>query len=89
MFKLFVLLPIVSMSLLAVNFSRQGLCWRSALLSAAVVWGVIVITITEVLSILHLLNFEWLSFAWVLTMILLSCIYFYVDRKNAAEYCQG
>jgi len=81
MFKLFALLPFISMSLLVVYFMRQGFCRRSALLAAAVAWGVILIMITEVLSLFHLLNFQWLSIAWVLTTILLACMYFYADNK--------
>jgi hypothetical protein len=85
MIKLFALLPIISMALLFATFNRQGLSHRRSLLSAAVAWGVILTTITEMLSIAHLLNFRWLSIIWVLTITVQTYIYSYVTATCVAH----
>ncbi len=38
--------------------------WRAAFLAAAVTWGIFVVSTTEVLSSLHLLQLDWVLGAW-------------------------
>lgn len=40
--------------------------WRTAFIRAAVLWGLLVVAITEVLSLLGLLSFWWLAAAWAI-----------------------
>lgn len=85
MFNIFGLLPIISMSLLIVNLIRKGLCARRALLLSAVVWGLVITTVTEVSSVLNKLNFLWLSITWSLIVIIQICALYYVDEIKAKQ----
>src|SRR6516165_1511624 len=47
-------------------FLKISLDWREAVLSACVIWGVIVLVLTEALSIFQELSFVSLVLAWAL-----------------------
>jgi hypothetical protein len=47
---IFGLIPLVALGIFFLNFKQIDNCWRSAILSAAIVWGVIVALSTEILS---------------------------------------
>lgn len=76
MLALLALLPIASMLLLVMGFTRRGICLRSSFLAAAIAWGVILTAFTEVLSLFNLLNVTWLSILWGATAIALACAVF-------------
>ena len=77
---MFASLPIVSLLFLWLIFSRKNGCWRSSLLSAAILWGVLLTAFTEFLSIFRLLNFTSVLGLWILTSILL--VFIYIARKD-------
>lgn len=66
---MFVVVPILCFVLTFLTFYKKanGQGWRSAFLSASIVWGLSVTIITEILSIPKLLTFGWLSGAWAVT----------------------
>ncbi|MEG4799349.1 glycosyltransferase family 39 protein [Microcoleus sp. ARI1-B5] len=72
---IFGLIPLVALGLLFLIFEKIDKCWRSAILSAAIVWGVIVALSTEILSLFRLLTFEWVLALWLLADILCSIVY--------------
>ena len=56
-------------------FKQIDKCWRTAILSAAVVWGSVVALSTEILSLFELLTFEWVFGLWLVADILWLIIY--------------
>jgi len=57
-------------------------CWRNAFLSASVVWAVILTAITECLSVLSLITFNWVLFSWGLVCIASGLIYHMLGRRQ-------
>jgi 4-amino-4-deoxy-L-arabinose transferase-like glycosyltransferase len=79
---MFVLLPLVSFALLFLIFSyRKDSCWRSSILLSAMLWGVLLTVITEILSFFKLLSFGWVLGLWVLSSLGLGLLYQNL-RKN-------
>ena len=72
---IFGLIPLVSLGLLFLIFKQIDKCWRTAILSAAVVWGSVVALFTEILSLFELLTFEWVLGLWLVADILWLIIY--------------
>lgn len=72
---IFGLIPLVSLGLLFLIFKQIDKCWRTAILSAAVVWGSVVALSTEILSLFELLTFEWVFGLWLVADILWLIIY--------------
>ncbi len=72
---IFGLLPVLGLCLLFFIFQKIDNCWRSAILSAAVVWGVIVTLSTEIFSLFRLLTFESVFGLWLVADILLLIFY--------------
>ncbi|TAF58164.1 MAG: 4-amino-4-deoxy-L-arabinose transferase [Oscillatoriales cyanobacterium] len=72
---IFGLIPLVALGLLFLIFEKIDNCWRSAILSAAIVWGVIVALSTEIFSLFRLLTFEWVLALWLLANILGLMVY--------------
>jgi hypothetical protein len=58
------LLPIAGIFLFFL-FSQKDSCWRSALLSAAIAWGILLTAITELLSALHFVTLPGLTLSWL------------------------
>ena len=58
------LLPLIAFIFLFRIFYRPNVCWRTAVLLAALAWGVLVVLITEVLSLFHLLAWGGLALSW-------------------------
>lgn len=77
---IFACLPLVSLLILFAIFQKLDKCWRSAVLSAAIVWGVGVALSTEILSLFKLVAFGWVFGMWFLADILLLIIY--LKTKN-------
>lgn len=76
-----VLLPLISGVLLFLMFSETS-CWRSSLLSAALVMGVLVAFLTEILSAFRLLGLIGVAGAWALVSLALGFIYFKKYKKK-------
>lgn len=76
-----VLLPLISGVLLFLIFSQTS-CWRSSLLSAALVMGVLVAFLTEILSAFRLLGLIGVAGAWALVSLALGFIYFKKYKKK-------
>lgn len=57
-------------------------CWRSAFLSASVVWAVILTAITECLSVLSLITFNWILLSWGLVCIASGLTYHMLGRRQ-------
>lgn len=74
--------PLLAFILLFLIFYKIERCWRSSVLSAAVVWGVLVTLLTEILSSFRLLKFDWLLGLWILITIILAFINLWLARKN-------
>lgn len=55
-------------------YQREG-CIRHSMLSAAIVWGLLLVAITEILSLSESLTFTWLARTWGFSNIVLICIY--------------
>ena len=72
---IFGLIPLFALGILFLVFQEIDKCWRSAILSAAVVWGVIVVLSTEIFSLLRLLTFEWVFGLWLVVNILGLIVY--------------
>ena len=71
---MFASLPLFAIALLYGIFRQRNACWRSAILSAAVVWGLSITAITEILSLGNSLTFSWLVGLWGLGDIVLIYI---------------
>jgi hypothetical protein len=57
-------------------FQEKEDCWRSSVLSAAVVWGIFLTAITELLSLPRLLTFGGILLSWTSICIVLGLVYF-------------
>lgn len=75
-FDMFVILPLISWIFLFLIFHKKDSCWRSAALSAAITWGILVTVITEILSLIQAVYFSGLLSAWLFTNIILIYIFF-------------
>lgn len=65
-----------SLVLIFLVFDNPERDWRSSVLSAGVVWGVLVTFFTEFLSLLQIITFGWVLALWLLTNIALGWIYY-------------
>ncbi|MEG4346040.1 hypothetical protein QUB70_22565 [Microcoleus sp. A003_D6] len=72
---IFALIPVVALGILFLIFQKRDNCWRNAILSAAIVGGVIVALSTEFFSLFRLLTFEWVFGLWLVADILLLIFY--------------
>ena len=72
---IFGLIPLFALGILFLVFQEIDKCWRSAILSAAVVWGLIVVLSIEIFSLLRLLTFEWVFGLWLVADILGLIVY--------------
>ena len=72
---IFGFIPLVSLGILFLIFKQIDKCWRTAILSAAIVWGSVVALSTEIFSLFKLLTFEWVFGLWLVADILLLIMY--------------
>lgn len=63
------LLPFIALSLLGIVFRLRQTSWRQAYLQAAVVWGILVVASTEILSLFHSLAFRPVCLFWIIVII--------------------
>jgi hypothetical protein len=73
-------LPLISLLLLFIIFCRPDRDWRSAFLSAAVVWGVLILSLFKILTVGTILS------VWGLTIILSSFIYYRSLKKEKRKF---
>ncbi len=81
---MFELYPIVSFILIYLCLYKslcQELCWRSTFLVTSLVWGLLVVISTELLSIFHLITFEFILLFWV-SITFISAYWFFAVMKG-------
>lgn len=76
------MLPLISLIFLSLIFHQRDNGWRSSVLSAAILWGLLLTAITEILSLGRLLTLVWLTGIWGLVDFVLIFIYFILLRKR-------
>ena len=85
---MFVVIPLLSFYFIFLIFYKRlnklgSLpCWRSAFLSASIVWAVILTAITEFLSVLSLITFNWVLTSWGLVCTASALIYLVLGRRQ-------
>lgn len=79
---MFLIFPIISFVLLFLIFYKTDNSWRSAVLSAAIVWGILITEITEFLNIRRLVNSFGLFVLWLLTNFIFCFIFFRLSKKT-------
>jgi len=85
---MFVVIPLLSFYFIFLIFYKRlnrlsSLpCWRSAFLSASIVWAVILTAITELLSVLSLITFNWVLTSWGLVCIASALIYLMLGKRQ-------
>ncbi len=77
-----VLLPLLSLILLFLSAWSPDREWRSAVLSAAVIFGVLVTASTEILSLFRLITFGLVLSFWLLVTIGCGFIYYQLIKKG-------
>ena len=83
-------LPFVCLVLLVLCFrqaarrSGRGHRWREALLTGAVVWGVLIVAFTEGLSLLGLLTWPWVVVFWSLAAAAALTAFLLARRRDPA-----
>ena len=75
-------LPLISLILLFLIFWSPDKDWRSAALSAAIVWGVLVTAFTEILSLFRFLTSGSVLALWLLAIVALGSIYYRLIKKG-------
>ncbi|HEY9651420.1 MAG TPA: hypothetical protein V6C95_12205, partial [Coleofasciculaceae cyanobacterium] len=71
-----IILPLISILFLFLILQSRNHNWRDAILSSLVAWGIILTLITELLSLVKLLQFGWLVTIWLLLDAALIITYF-------------
>lgn len=61
--------PLIAFGLLGLGLRRRGLPWRPAVLGAAIGWGVVVVLITEGLSLVRAVTLPGVMGAWLVACI--------------------
>jgi 4-amino-4-deoxy-L-arabinose transferase-like glycosyltransferase len=84
---MFIILPLLSLILLFLILHKRNDDWRNSALSVAIVWGVFLTIITEILSLFKLLTLGWILGVWGLTCVILALICFGTlkNRKQIAR----
>ncbi len=75
--------PLLSLLLLCLIFHKANHCLRESALSAALVWAVSLVAITEILTVFRSLTFSWVSGSWGI-VILILCYTSLRFNKNVA-----
>jgi hypothetical protein len=77
-----VIIPILTyISIFLVVKNYTTLCCRGSILFAGVVWGLLLTTITELLSIFNLLNFSFILGAWSILLVIGLLILAFSGKK--------
>jgi 4-amino-4-deoxy-L-arabinose transferase-like glycosyltransferase len=78
---MFIILPVVAFIFLFLLFNQTE-SWRSSVLSAALIWGVLVTGITEVLSLFRLITLNSVLTIWVIITIIIFFLYIRTIKKQ-------
>lgn len=76
---MFIAFPLIAFILLFLIFHKTE-SWRSAVLSAAIFWGLLVTALTETLSVFRLIEFTPVLAGWIITDIVL--IFLYLKKRQ-------
>ena len=63
-------LALVSVIFYRISYGQNSSCWRSSILSASILWGVLLTAITEFLSIFNSITPAWILGLWGLSSII-------------------
>lgn len=86
MTPMFVLLPIAAFGFLFLIVSRtHKACWRNSLLLSALIWAVLLVAITELLSLFRLLSFPWVVSVWVVVCLSFAMTYSAILRNKKTD----
>ena len=77
---------IVPLLLLFLIAQQKFAHWRRSALTAAVAWGCLLTSVTEILSLFRLITFKWLLIVWTLITVALSLVYFSMGRRVTNQY---
>lgn len=69
-----IFLPLLALFILVLIWRTHESSWREAMLAAAVLWGVLIVAITESLSLFHVLSAGWVATLWSLVIFVLLFI---------------
>lgn len=61
------IVPFISFFFLLLISRKLSSSWRESLLTAAVVWGLLLTVITEMLSAFHMLSYPWILASWLVS----------------------
>jgi hypothetical protein len=78
----FVALPVLAGLMLFACFNKKSNSWRRAFLSASLIWGLIVVVTTELLSLFTLLAFIPLASCWAAIDIVLLILFIYSKEPS-------
>ena len=84
MLTLISLTPLISLSIIfySRSYGQNSSCWRSSILSASIVWGVLLTAITEFLSIFNSITLVWVLGFWGLANLISAYICIHVINKK-------
>jgi hypothetical protein len=86
---MFLLLPLMAFLLLYLMCQRIENAPRVSVLSAALLLGSVLTSITEILSLFGRLTFHWIAGSWAFVVVILAIIYFFLARmKQPSEITQ-
>ena len=85
MMPLSALLPLVAWALFLGFLRSRGFGWRTAFLATAVLWGVSVTLLTELLSLFGALNRPWVAGGWTTLALVAGVMFFRSDTFPKAQ----
>jgi 4-amino-4-deoxy-L-arabinose transferase-like glycosyltransferase len=77
-----IFLPIISFIFLFLNLNKNRKCWRNNFILSAIILGISLTLITELLSLMGLLAFTYLLVWWIAISAALGGIYLYSLKKG-------
>lgn len=77
-----ILVPFIFLFIL---FYRMNRCWRSSVLSTSIIWGLLLVVITEFLNIFRLINFKAIMLSWTIVSLILGLTLYIISRKKLSD----
>ncbi len=71
---MFFFIPLIPLCVLLIVYKRRGWSLRRSVLIAATIWGVMLVGLTEVLSLFHALAFGPLCAAWLALAVIIAVV---------------
>jgi len=78
---MYAILPLLSWLGLFLIIYARGNGWRTSFLTASILWGVLLVFITELLSLRRLVTFPWVLGSWGFVVAALAVIYSRIKRR--------